>query len=69
MSYIRRTYSVPAKRGGLVTFNGVPGLIVGSDGGYLRVRLVGAVASIRCHPTWQIEYLNGPHPQHTAEQS
>lgn len=58
MTYIRRTYSVPAKRGARVRFCGLPGAVVGSNGGYLRVRLDGSTRSIKCHPTWEMDYLS-----------
>jgi hypothetical protein len=64
MKYIRNTYKVPAKRGGLVRM--VPpggaafaesGVITGARGAYLRVRMAGEKRSRLYHPTWCIEYL------------
>ncbi len=57
MDYIRRHYGVPAKRGGNVMFQGKPGVIIGSRGPYLRIRLDGMKRVFNCHPTWEIEYL------------
>lgn len=57
MQYIRRTYGVPAKRGGRVTYKGKPGMITGSSGQYLRIRIDGQKATRRYHPTWEIVYL------------
>ena len=63
MEYIRKTYGVPAKRGGEITFkkcqhvSPVRGCIVGSRGQYLRVRLAGHLQIVSLHPTWMIEYL------------
>lgn len=57
MGYIRETYKVPAKRGMRVRFNGLNGRIVGSRGGYLRVRLDGSKRPLICHPTWEMVYL------------
>jgi hypothetical protein len=61
MAYIRRTYKVPAKRGGRVryTWPSPPqtGTIVGARGPHLRIRLDGEKHSELYHPTWEIEYL------------
>lgn len=64
MSYIRKHYGVPAKRGMRVRYTGDigpahVGTIVGSRGAYLRVCfptfMCGGVYSF--HPTWELEYL------------
>jgi len=55
MDYIRRTYGVPAKVGGKVMFEGRPGVIVGSHGPYLKIRIDGHVRNY--HPTWHLVYL------------
>lgn len=66
MDYIRRTYSVPAKRGGRVEYLAsdgelMEGTITGAVEGYLRIRLDGAKHSGRYHPTWALKYLpDGP---------
>lgn len=60
MDYIRRAYNVPAKRGRRVTFQGRPGVITGSSGAYLRIRLDGERRAGRYHPTWEIEYSPAP---------
>lgn len=58
MAYIRRTYNVPAKRGVRVRHAGHgDGVIVGSRGQCLRVRLDGENRSRTYHPTWAMEYL------------
>jgi hypothetical protein len=57
MEYIRKSYNVPAKRGMRVIANTEPGVITGSDGHYLRVRLDIMNRSLRYHPTWEITYL------------
>jgi hypothetical protein len=62
MEYIRRTYSVPAKRGGRVRYLGEwgpwrEGTIVGSRGPYLRCRMKGRRDVWTMHPTWKLEYL------------
>jgi len=57
MNYIRRAYNIPAKRGGRITFQGKLGVIVGSCGAYLRIRLNGEQEARNYHPTWKIEYL------------
>lgn len=64
MEYIRKTYSVPAKRGGKVRMvpPGGPafaenGVITGTRDAHLRVRMAGEKRSRLYHPTWCIEYL------------
>lgn len=57
MNYIRNHYNVPAKRGGRVRYNGKPGVITGTRGQYLRIRLDGEKRAGNYHPTWRIEYL------------
>jgi len=58
MDYIRRTYQVPAKRGGRIKYKGKLGTITGSRGGYLRIRLDGESWINSYHPTFAIEYLS-----------
>ena len=69
MEYIRRTYGVPATRGGRVIYtdaNGKawPGVITAARSGRLLVRLDDNLTSSRAraklHPTWQVEYLKTP---------
>lgn len=62
LDYIRIFYGVPAKRGARVRYTAgygevMEGRIVGSSGHYLRIRFPDRKCSLRCHPTWQIEYL------------
>lgn len=61
LEWIRKTYSVPAKRGGRVEYrgggDGVLGTITGARGGHLLVRLDGWRMSLRYHPTWEMRYL------------
>jgi hypothetical protein len=61
MDYIRRTYGVPAKRGGRVAFTAaekaVKGTIVSSRQGYLRVRWDESGLTHTMHPTWMLLYL------------
>lgn len=61
MDYIRRTYGIPAKRGALVLFTAAPkavrGRIVGSRGGYLRIRWEDSGRTHTHHPTWSLVYL------------
>ena len=63
MEYIRKTYGVPAKRGGHVKVSigkdrdiPVDGVIVGSKGARLRIRIAGQKHILSYHPTWRIEY-------------
>ena len=57
MDYVRRMYGVPAKRGGLVRYEGKTGKIVGSRGNYLRIRLDGEKRIRSYHPT-DVEYID-----------
>ena len=66
MDYIRRTYGVPAKRGGRVIYTDVhgrawPGVITSARSGRLLVRLDDNLprsrARAKLHPTWRLEYL------------
>lgn len=62
MDYIRRTYGVPAKRGGRIAFTGATkaaqGVIVGSRGAHLRVRMDDSGLTHSLHPTWMLVYLS-----------
>lgn len=64
MDYIRRTYGVPAKRGGRVEYTGYgqprQGVILGASGPHLRVRLDGDRATLSMHPTWELRYIDSP---------
>jgi hypothetical protein len=66
LEYIRNYYGVPARLGGRVRYTwdgrGTPadGTIVGGHGGYLKIRLDGQEEWATYHPTWHIEYLDGP---------
>ncbi|PKM47066.1 MAG: hypothetical protein CVV05_01365 [Gammaproteobacteria bacterium HGW-Gammaproteobacteria-1] len=62
MEYIRKTYGVPAKRGGEVRVmldgsDGIPGTITGSRGQYLRIRIAGRRRPGLYHPTHALEYM------------
>jgi hypothetical protein len=69
MDYIRRTYGVPARRGGRVIYTDTtgkawPGVITSARNGRLLVRLddnlAGSRARAKLHPTWNVEYLKTP---------
>lgn len=65
LEYIRKTYGVPAKRGGRILFDHgdgggkCKGTITGSYGQYLRVRLDHSdrPTPLKLHPIWNVEYL------------
>jgi len=64
MEYIRRTYSVPAKRGARIEFRDHKGrwhkgVIVASRGMYLRAKMptLGARDIVTLHPTSDVRYL------------
>lgn len=54
--YIQRNYGVDPKRGQRVLAYGKPGVIVGADGHYLRIRLDGQKHANNYHPTDEIDY-------------
>ncbi|MFJ1269219.1 hypothetical protein ACD661_11690 [Legionella lytica] len=58
MKYIRTYYKVPAKRGKKVIANGQLGVITGSRGAYLKIRLEGQKNSLPYHPTWEMQYID-----------
>ena len=61
LEYIRKTYAVPAKRGGRVRFTGgiVPqeGTITRASGPHIMIHFDGEKNSWPMHPTWEITYL------------
>jgi len=57
LEYIRNYYRVPAFKKAKIKYRGQPGEIRGGTGAYLLVRLEEAKANIKCHPTWEIEYI------------
>lgn len=74
LDWIRKTYTVPAKRGGRVEYSGdTPpqlGTICGAQGAHLRIRLDGAKHAMPFHPTWMLRYLDEavvPRPNHRGE--
>jgi len=61
IQYLRKTYGVPAKRGGKIEYTDTQGktslgAITGARGPYLRVRMWGGVVAL--HPTWNVKYLS-----------
>jgi hypothetical protein len=83
MDYIRRTYSVPAKRGGRVIYTDSDGVTFyctiksATNSGHLKVlvddRIPGYRGRMKLHPTWNVEYLKTPNvraerPQTAAPQ-
>ena len=62
MTYIRKTYDVPAKRGGRIEYtgNGKPelGTIRGVNGAHLLIRIDGCKHNMPFHPTWKLRYLD-----------
>lgn len=64
LAYIRKTYAVPAKRGGRVEYTAcrVPqfGTITGASGAHLNIRIDGDKRARRFHPTWKLRYLDTP---------
>lgn len=62
MGYVRKTYSVPAKRGGRVEYTGCGKAEFGtitsaSSGGHLNIRLDRVKHAKPFHPTWKLRYL------------
>lgn len=57
MAYVRKFYAVPAKRGGRVAFEGLPGRILRADkSGHLIVQMDDGRKLI-LHPTYHVDYL------------
>ncbi len=63
MTWVRKNYRVPAKRGGRVEYtgDGKPelGTIRSASGGYLNIQLDSVKHTMPFHPTWEIRYLEG----------
>ncbi len=63
IAWVRKAYSVPAKRGGRVEYTGETtpqlGTICGASGGHLSIRLDSVKHSLPFHPTWELRYLDG----------
>lgn len=67
MKHIRKTYSVPAKRGARIEFEDGDGIkhlctIFSTIGSHLKVRADGVHSGRQywiLHPTWNVTYLNG----------
>lgn len=64
LEYIRKTYGVPAERGGRVEYTGgaeaIEGTITGADGAHVLIRLDGRKRALPFHPTWELRYLAEP---------
>lgn len=64
IEYIRKTYGVPAKRGGRVEYTGgtMPelGTIRSASGGHLNIQIDGRKDARPFHPTWKLRYLDDP---------
>lgn len=62
IAWVRKTYRVPAKRGGRVEYTGCGkrefGVILGASGGHLSIRLDGVKHAMPFHPTWELRYLD-----------
>jgi hypothetical protein len=57
IGWVRRQYGVPARRGGIVKFEGRPAVILSATN-YLHVRFTDdqKPAYGYLHPTWHVEY-------------
>jgi hypothetical protein len=69
MDFIRRMYSVPAKRGARVAYTSaeeaVQGVIVSARGPYLRIRWDDSGRTTTHHPEDCIKYLAAPTSEKT----
>ena len=68
MDWIRRSYAVPARRGGRVEYTGDRrgpqlGTITSARGGRLRICIDGEKHSRPYHPTWELRYLDAAEPR------
>ena len=57
MKWIREHYNVPAKRGMEVVAQRRHGIIVGSKGEYLRIRIDGEKNIMSFHPTHEMKFI------------
>lgn len=61
IEYIRKTYGVPAKRGGRVEYTGDGerelGTIRSARGSHLNIQLDGVNHTMPFHPTWELRYI------------
>lgn len=66
MARARKWYEVPAKRGGRVAYTGGGkrelGTIRSARDCRLNIQLDGYSHTMPFHPTWELEYLQEPHP-------
>lgn len=68
MGWIRKTYRVPAKRGGRVEYTGGWddktksrfGTIRSASNGRLNIQMDGEKHALHFHPTWELRYLGSP---------
>jgi len=75
MAWIRKTYGVPAKRGGRVLYTGSGraeyGTIKSARGRRLNIQLDGTKHTMPFHPTWSLSYIadspTPPDPGHGRE--
>lgn len=62
MTWVRKRYGVPAKRGGRVRYTGCGkdelGTIRSARGGRLWIELDGIKHPMPFHPTWKLQYLD-----------
>lgn len=62
IDYIRKTYGVPARRGGRVEYTGCGdkelGTIRSARGSHLNIQLDGVNHTMPFHPTWKLRYLD-----------
>lgn len=62
IEWVRKTYKVPAKRGGRVEYTGSKqmrlGTITSASHGRLNIRLDGEKYPAPFHPTWELRYLD-----------
>lgn len=71
MEWVRKTYGVPAKRGGRVEYAGdgrpeLGTIISATTSGYLKVELDSHPRAIKLHPTWKLRYLDADSPQEVS---
>lgn len=78
MDYIRKTYGVPAKRGGRLIYTDSDGVKFyctiksATNSGHLKVlvddRVPGYRGRMKLHPTWNVEYLT-PNVEITGDEA
>lgn len=68
LEHINKTYDLNVKIGSVCSYDGHPGVVVGTHNSHLRIRLDGEDVVENYHPTWKLTFdeaatnpVSGPH--------